>query len=165
MCASPSSKQPTLAHAPLSSHPWDGAHSPARLRLAAQTNDQLEFFLAPLYSSLCRVLPLGRALTGAGPTHNIAKKSNTPCAISQSPVRRQSLLNRSAPTAKYCRYPGAAWSTPRYRWPRLVHLERRHLDTAVLQRFPHAAGNLDRAGRVAVNAHGIRAHFDHLSGD
>ena len=44
-------------------------------------------------------------------------------------------------------------------------LERRHVDSGVFQCLADPAGDIDRARRVAVNAHGIGAHLDHLARD
>src|SRR5262245_58962484 len=44
-------------------------------------------------------------------------------------------------------------------------LERRNLDSGSLQRRAHAARDLDRTVRVAVDADRVGAHLDHLAGD
>jgi hypothetical protein len=47
----------------------------------------------------------------------------------------------------------------------LVNVERRDVDPGILQRLPDPTRNIDRARRVAVNAHGVGPHLDHLAGD
>ena len=43
-------------------------------------------------------------------------------------------------------------------------LEGRDIDAASLQRFAHAASDVDGGRIVAVNAEGVGAHFDDLAG-
>src|SRR6476620_7934151 len=46
-----------------------------------------------------------------------------------------------------------------------IDVERRDVDPGGFQRLTHPARDVDGARRIAVNAHGVGAHLDHLAGD